>query len=210
MTDDDKALEVLMDALMTGDTSGAIERQEARGQAMLVRSSILPKRGTIEPSQGDGPYRAEMERLGFTFGEDADDLFVQCQLPHGWELRPTDHSMWSRLYDEHGRERAAIFYKAAFYDRKAFVSWTPRYAVRRHHAATPDLPEDYNPANREEHVVCFTVCDAGRVIWHGAPYRNYDLALDEERREEARTWLTAHYPQHDNPFAYWQGEEADG
>jgi len=29
--------------------------------------------------------------------------------------------MWSYLLDEHGRRRVAIFYKAAFYDRSAFM-----------------------------------------------------------------------------------------
>ena len=29
--------------------------------------------------------------------------------------------MWSYLTDQHGRQRVAIFYKAAFYDRRAFM-----------------------------------------------------------------------------------------
>jgi hypothetical protein len=42
-------------------------------------------------------------------------------LPPGWKVVPTDHSMWSDLVDAKGEKRASIFYKAAFYDRDAFI-----------------------------------------------------------------------------------------
>jgi hypothetical protein len=91
-----------------------IEGMEAQGQRQFVNSQVLPVR------MGD---RAEYEALGFTFGEpvEGDRLFVNATLPDGWEKRPSDHSMWSHIYDADGNERVAIFYKAAFYDRDAFM-----------------------------------------------------------------------------------------
>jgi hypothetical protein len=98
-----------------GDPSDAIMAMEAAGQAQLVNSDRLP----TDAREGDEPYLA----LGFTFGDPdpSDKMFRPATLPPGWSRKATDHSMWSKLVDELGRERVAIFYKAAFYDRSAFM-----------------------------------------------------------------------------------------
>ena len=100
-----------------GGDPGAIEAQETRGQEQLVASTQLP----ACVLHGD---RAVLEAAGVQFGQLlADDpLFCDVTLPKGWEKRPTDHSMWSELVDDKGRVRATMFYKAAFYDRDAFLS----------------------------------------------------------------------------------------
>ncbi|MFF0183521.1 hypothetical protein [Streptomyces sp. NPDC005244] len=105
-------------ALATGDATAVVEAQERAGQAQLVHSDRLPTR-----IQGD---RAEFEDLGFTFGEaDAgDSLFAPATLPDGWKREGSDHAMWSYITDAQGRRRVSIFYKAAFYDRDAFMSLT--------------------------------------------------------------------------------------
>jgi hypothetical protein len=89
----------------------AIEAMEASGQRELVESSVLPVEGPIE----------DMEKLGFVFGDvvQGDSLFRHAQLPEGWTKVGTDHSMHSKIVDERGVERVSIFYKAAFYDRRA-------------------------------------------------------------------------------------------
>lgn len=103
-------------ALVRGDIDlampGGIERQEAMGQAAFV--------GTKSSLPIECP-RAELEALGFVFGEPIDDLFVSVTFPAGWSKKATDHSMWSDLLDDQGRKRGSIFYKAAFYDRRAFM-----------------------------------------------------------------------------------------
>ena len=104
-----------IDNALTAATPGGIEAQEAAGQATMVAQEILP-RDII------GADRAAFEALGFEFGEPHDDLFVNAKLPAGWTKQATDHSMWSRIVDETGNERASIFYKAAFYDRRAFMT----------------------------------------------------------------------------------------
>ncbi len=95
-----------------------IERQERAGQRQLITSDRLPSQ-----IMGD---RAEFEALGFVFGDpDPDDpLFMPATLPPGWKREGSDHAMWSYLADQHGQRRVAIFYKAAFYDRRAFMRLT--------------------------------------------------------------------------------------
>jgi hypothetical protein len=111
-----------MIAALTGDlenamiaaTPGGIEAQEARGQKDFVANNTLPIKCNF-------CTREQLEEMGIVFGEPVDDLFVEVQLPKGWKKVPTDHSMWSDLVDAEGHKRASIFYKAAFYDRDAFI-----------------------------------------------------------------------------------------
>jgi hypothetical protein len=104
----------LGEALLFGN-GAPIERQERDGQRQLVSSDRLPS-----DFQGD---RTEWEALGFTFGEpDPDDpMFMPATLPEGWKREGSDHAMWSYIVDRYGHHRVAIFYKAAFYDRSAFM-----------------------------------------------------------------------------------------
>jgi hypothetical protein len=46
-------------------------------------------------------------------------MFRQATLPPGWKKTGSDHDMWSYVEDERGLRRVAVFYKAAFYDRRA-------------------------------------------------------------------------------------------
>lgn len=111
------ALDLLMRGLATGSSSDAITGQEAAGQQSFVQSTTLP-------TDIRGKEILESAGVKFLGQVEGDDLFQYVELPNGWGLEPTDHSMWSKLVDEQGRERASIFYKAAFYDRSAFASAT--------------------------------------------------------------------------------------
>lgn len=94
-------------------SSGYIENMEAAGQAQLLTSMQVPSKMK--------PDRAAYEALGFSFGEETDDLFITAKLPEGWTREGSDHAMWSYIVDGSGHRRVAIFYKAAFYDRRAFM-----------------------------------------------------------------------------------------
>jgi hypothetical protein len=96
-------------------TSNYIENMEAAGQRQLVNSDVLPV------DTGYGPKDDAYIALGFTFGEKVDDLFREATLPDGWSRKGSDHAMWSYIIDERGLERVNIFYKAAFYDRRAHM-----------------------------------------------------------------------------------------
>lgn len=115
MNDPLNVMLLLGEAMLTGTADTSIEAMEKRGQTELVNSDRLP----VDTDGAD----AEFEALGFTFGEPdpGDPLFRPAALPDGWTRQTSDHDMWSYLLDEHGRRRVAIFYKAAFYDRSAFM-----------------------------------------------------------------------------------------
>jgi hypothetical protein len=96
-----------------GGNPRAIEDQERRGQAELVRCSQLPTNGLAEVASKLG-IKVLRQSAG-------DDLFSDVELPDGWKIRATDHPLWSELVDSEGVVKATIFYKAAFYDRSASI-----------------------------------------------------------------------------------------
>jgi hypothetical protein len=167
-------------------TPGGIEAQEAAGQAMLCASEQLPK-------EIRGATREQLETIGFKFGADVDELFAKCTLPPGWKKRATDHSMHSDLIDGKGRVRAGIFYKAAFYDRRASISFNPRYS-ENHYAECSDTG-----------VYQVQAEDAGQQIHVFGTYARGREGWDECSRLEglARAWLDEKFPQWRDPLAYW-------
>ena len=107
-----------LDAQMrTGNSSNFILEQEAAGQRQLVESEVLP-------TDLNGGKKEDYIALGFEFGEvvSSDPMFQKAKLPDGWKKKGSGHDMWSSIVDDKGRERVAIFYKAAFYDRSAHMN----------------------------------------------------------------------------------------
>lgn len=176
-------------------TPGGIEAQEARGQQSFVRSATLP----IKFNSGT---KAELESMGVVFGEPTDNLFCEAQLPEGWRVEPTDHSMWNKLIDDKGRERASIFYKAAFYDRDAFINVNQRYGVSGYESCDAEG----NPMPYESHTHFSTVIQDGgktiRVIGV-RDERSTDRTLRDKHSEEANAWLSSNYPDWQDRTAYW-------
>lgn len=108
---------VLAEAMGSGGMNSMVERQEAQGQRELVTDDTLP----VDMNQ---ECKSKLEDAGVVFGDTVagDRLFRLCKLPAGWKKVATDHSMWSDLVDDQGVKRASIFYKAAFYDRRASLT----------------------------------------------------------------------------------------
>lgn len=193
MTDSLRMTPAALQAAARGDlanaiaasTPGGIEAQEAAGQRAMASSfRTLPKEMD----------RAIAERFGFVFGEDDDELFVNVTAPEGWAIRPTDHSMHSDIVDGKGRVRGTIFYKAAFYDRRADGRWTPRYRVENEYA------EGW-------------VAIASRVVDSATGETLFSEPVpaeggDEWRRRDvsdriAIDHLTSRFPDYRDPAAYW-------
>ncbi|MEO1209889.1 MAG: hypothetical protein AAFX78_10135 [Cyanobacteria bacterium J06638_20] len=117
---------LLAEAMLLG-ASESIQRQETEGQKQLVESTVLPVRGR------DGAWDL-LRSFGCERGKQVDDLFCEAILPPGWRKKSTDHPMWSDLLDERGLVRGSVFYKAAFYDRDAFMDVKrDRFCVRRNY-----------------------------------------------------------------------------
>lgn len=110
-----------LDNALVASTLGGIEAQEKTGQALLtLKFNQLPKEGMDR-------FRSALEKFGFTTGNEVDDIFIGIKAPDGWTLRASDHLMWSYIHDEQGRKRGGVFYKAAFYDRRANFNLQTRY-----------------------------------------------------------------------------------
>lgn len=183
-----------LDNFFAAATPGGIEAQEAAGQATLCLSSILPK---------ECP-RDELEKMGVKFGADHDELFINVTLPAGWTKHATEHSMYSDLIDDKGRKRGSIFYKAAFYDRRADMTLSRRYGVEAY------LPcdADGNPIEYGKHTHHRTVAKDGDMYlqYFGVRPKDYSpegYELGKQHEEAARAWLTERYPDWNDVTAYW-------
>lgn len=207
----DKSL-VLLEALATGDVGGAIERSEARGQAALVHGDDLP-------TDMDGVTQEEVtEATGIVFGEKVDHLLTRVTLPAGWSKRRTDHAMHSELVDDKGRVRAGIFYKAAFYDRRADMYFRPFWRIETAYHDAQNRPKwignGENPEFNGKLLRSVVILDgfgaeAMRYEPIGADdYTDEAFAKDDENKKAARAWLDANHPDWRSPFAYWTAEEA--
>lgn len=99
------------------DHSAYVTGMEAAGQRQLLESDRIPVEVLHSTEQ-------DLIDAGFVLGEidERDPLFRPCTLPEGWQREGSDHAMWSYIVDQRGRRRVSIFYKAAYYDRKAHCS----------------------------------------------------------------------------------------
>lgn len=187
--------------LVAAMTPGGIEAQEAAGQrALCANGAKLPKEILHNP--GLTP-KILTEKLGFQFNGDADDIFYNVTLPEGWKIVPTDHSMWSNLVDAKGQERAAIFYKAAFYDRSAHISFHRRYFVGGNY--------DHSAENRKQYTIVDSKDPKNPVFvteWYTSNYKTPEArALTSETedrlRKQVNDELNARFPENEDIFAYW-------
>lgn len=113
---------ILLGVMLERRPGESIEQMEARGSDELVAGESLPTEGLAQ-------HKKLLERWGFSIGEPyADDpLFTPVTLPSGWKKRRTEHGMHSEVLDEQDRVRLGLFYKAAFYDRRASTRVQRRY-----------------------------------------------------------------------------------
>jgi hypothetical protein len=193
--------------LIAAAMPGGIEAQEARGQRDLCATERLPK---------DGFDSHDLSQIGIEKLGDADDIFYSVRLPAGWKIKPTEHSMWNQLVDEQGRERASIFYKAAFYDRKAHMRLTSRYTYdvvycnARGEPAYDGNKRLFEPTHEKR-----VIRDGNVVLHETMPLEDLDYlkSSNQERQaywgnqkamdEYCRQWLDVRYPDWQNPLAYW-------
>lgn len=232
MNDNDMMI-TFMDAMlyaMEGENpSKAIENQERRGQQSVVRNQRLPKKlndhsvprevrwNGVEDSmeweeenrivtQNNIEYtKQQYERIGITIIEEYDDLFWNVTLPEGWEIKATDHSMWNNLFDDKGRKRANFFYKAAFYDRDAFINFDTRFHVGVDHVA--DAGSDYEvwkvsdyqgTVKDGEEVIFRTECMPVTGSYDG------DNKVKDTLREQLERYMKENYPNYEDINAYWE------
>lgn len=181
--------------LIAALTPGGIEAQEAAGQVALVNSAILPKMMSF------GCAKEELEQIGIKFLDEVDELFVDVTLPEGWKKVATDHSMWSELLDDKGRKRAAIFYKAAFYDRKACLSLCCRYNTESLTVDEQGKPVEYGKHKRNIEVV--KDASTNEIIYSVDGWFDRQWEQADETRAMVKAWLETNLPEWEDPLAYW-------
>jgi len=211
-----------VDNFIRAATPGGIEKQEAAEQISLVTAIVprLPKvfNGLrllgIAKSLNDANDRELIAslygKLGIKVISDYDDLFVNVILPTGWYVKAEEHAMWSKLVDEKDRERGAIFYKGAFYDRHAEfnfkcrfnTSFSPEDAYKSQ--ATYDERQKmkwYGRAYDCEEIIFQT---EGAYLKSALGYHEENRRLERELQAAADEWLRQQdYPEFKNPFLYW-------
>ncbi len=226
------AMLTLMEGWILGqmgrDPSEAIELQEKRGQRDVVRHQRLPKKvnnHTISNEiffkgvSNDMSYedrkvivdqnlieytREQYERMGIRIIDEHDDLFWNVSLPEGWEVKATDHIMWNELRDKKGRKRASFFYKAAFYDRDAFINFETRYQIEATHVAPWDAEYDVWKKSDYRGIVK----DGDKIIYETAHIPatgdyDQDRKIEESLYEELEEYMKENYPDYKDIQAYW-------
>lgn len=200
--------------------SKAIENQEKRGQQSVVRNHRLPKKlnklcvpydigwNGVEDSmewkdknkiitQNNIEYtKQQYEKMGIIIVDEYDDLFWNVKLPEGWNIKATDHSMWNNLFDDKGRKRANFFYKAAFYDRDAFINFKTRFSISVSHIA--DANSDYQGIVKDGDEIIFST----ESVSPTGDYQNDDK-IENSLREQIEEYMNEHYPDYKDIFLYW-------
>ena len=187
------ATQAFFGAMAGGSFEDAILAQECAGQSSFVNSNTLPSDMFAEDRQ-------VLEQAGVVFGDpvSGDNMFVNVNLPDGWNKVATSHSMWSDLVDDKGRKRASMFYKAAFYDRSAHLKTNRRFGIGM----------DYDRS--DEGVIVKFVTDGDAKVfttkeypYTGEQYQEGYSAQERAATDEVEAWLEEHYPNWEDASAYW-------
>lgn len=175
-----------------GGNPKAICEQESQGQKELVNSSQLPL-----DTRGLGKEQYQKMGIKVIGVTKDDDIFYDVVMPKGWEVKETEHSMWTLLIDDKGNERAMIFYKAAFYDRSAHIDFNRRYRVVGNYIGEKEM--SYKVVDGNENNVLF---ETDKVV-KGDDIRDYYKKTDI-KREQAVLYLDNNYPEHKDINKYWE------
>lgn len=203
-------LDALLYAYEGESPSKAIENQEKRGQQMVVEYHRLPKAtnrcSNIRPKRDDFEFtKVQYEKMGIKIIDEYDDLFWNVQLPDGWKIEATTSAIWNYLIDDKGRKRASFFYKAAFYDRDAFINFDTRYTTYIDYIDDPveSVYEEWHKSPIIGHIR-----DCEEIIYSTAAKDSFDDYHMQDKventiKEEMENYMAEHYPDYKDVNAYW-------
>jgi hypothetical protein len=189
----DEAMEMFVRAIGGESVGDIIVSQERAGGRTLATNEQVPK------SLLHDYRREDLEAAGFVFGEDIDDLFVAAKLPDGWTKGVDPEDPYGRtlyFFDEQGRKRGSIFYKAAFYDRYASATLYSRFWIETHFSGDTKFLTITDRADGS-HLRTTPSCNRGE--WE----------YEDRLTSELRDYLVSTYPDYPKWFAYWSDKRAE-
>ncbi len=117
--------------------------------------------------------------------------------------------MWSNLFDDKKRNRASIFYKAAYYDRSAGMDLNTRFSIKFEYE--DGFKNDLSWEDRQMMPKFGRVYDEGKMIFQTEAFKlkhPKDWEGSDTNQHKARNicneWLIDNgFPDWENVFAYW-------
>jgi len=229
LTGSDEGQKFLAIAALAGPHEAIVNQLQSGGSQMTSQRERLPTEGLIgyfkylkdkdgellrdenglgrrEVVDHKGRARQPWEAMGIKIlGIDPeDDLFTKVELPEGWTIGPDpkdEYGKRSLLLDAKGAKRASIFYKAAYYERRASITPLCRYTLE--HGL-----EDEN--NWEGSQWRYVIDNATGKTLFKAPTRtreeDYAAGRGKEMWDIAEKWLDDHYSEWHHSAAYWEDE----
>jgi hypothetical protein len=207
--------ELLLRGLIGEDLDTSVKEMGKQQQAEMSTRQQLPITGTINSEES----KAHFETLGFVFGNELDNLFVEATFPEGWKIKQTEHYMRSDLLDEKDRVRGVVFFKPDFWDRKAHITLRCRYKAgcEKDYDWLDEHEKEYeNSGDAYTDLPCSAVVrDYDETILHQfGPVTARQLnvnwrvglggsGLDDDLTLLARSWVSLNFPDWKNPTAYW-------
>jgi len=175
-----------------------LERQGSREMRMQDCSGgpiLLPVAGLLrDHHQGLDPIgpieQAVWDKMGIKVVEadSTDPIFCLAEVPAAWRIIGSAiNAYWNYLVDTKGRKRAAIFYKATSYDRRAHITIERRFCIIgdvhnvREELDVHDLNE--MPSFKTDRVGRCEVWDEGRrtVAYATPTFRHSELVETVEK-----------------------------
>ena len=175
-----------------------VEIVERSAQDVAVSTTLMAK--------DMNPGREVWESLGFEFADiEGDDVLCRAKLPEGWTMNATDSQYWTEIRDENGMVRGKMFFKGAYYDRKARMALKQRYEICTDYDEESNTRKIYFGNNDEEIFVAGTLARPKNDDYEG--FKKYELDTSILQMV-AKEYANENYPDWKDVRAYWGKEIA--
>ena len=163
------------------------KKQEHENQLMLLHNNVIP----IKTDNWDGDDI--LLHMGFELLEPVDDLFRICTYPKGWTRAESTQRFLIDIFDEHGRNRASIFFCEFLEERESILFFNTRFSIQYRIHEIDNTFCYYSVYDEEEKKDVFST--KYRKIGCSYDKMNYNI-------QEAEDWLENNYRYWEDPLEY--------
>jgi hypothetical protein len=166
-----------------------------RGQNLIQISKLIPKNMQNQ--------KEIFEELGFRFYSFApNEKMYSTILPEGWDLKPTQNVLWTKIVDDNGFTRGLIYYNAV--KNTSSVSLRNRYGIHTQ-TTTTNTPEGIVVEKRvyfgdEENMLHIAGYVGANLNEENAEEK---LAQSEMFKKVAKDYADRKYPGWEDVRLYW-------